>query len=105
MKNLMGYPVFIFYFWKYPNWPKKLIFIQLIFLSYSLYFVLFLVTSIIQPLITLVLKIHIIVNNNTAKVLNFEKSLKWFFSKYFFRELSRTFQLPLSELLKLYEGG
>ena len=71
----------------------------------SLYFVLFIVTSIIQPLITLVLKIHIIVNNNTAKVLIFEKSLKWFFSKYFFRELSRTFQLPLSELLKLYEGG
>ena len=60
MKNLMGYLVFIFYFWKYPNWPKKLIFIQLIFLSYSLYFVLFIVTSIIQPLITLVLKIHII---------------------------------------------
>ena len=27
-----------------------------------------------------------------------------FFSKHFFRELSHTFKVPLSELLKLYEG-
>ena len=55
-------------------------------------------------LITLGIKIDIYIIVKPAKALIFEKSLKCFFSKYFFRELSRTFQVPLPELLKLYEG-